>query len=386
MRVLLASSHGTDPAYGGAERYVRDLVAGLTARGHEVALLAAFPQGEDPGVRSWTLHASDWRESPLRRLRNHVGDVVSMPWPRLGRALDELRPDVVHTSNLPGIATGIWEAARRRGIPVVHTLHDYHLLCPRTSLLRRDGSPCRPSPLLCGARTRRLVRWSGAVGHVIAGSEHLLAEHRAVLGRIPQRVIRLPRAPLGSAVPPPPGTRPAVLGYLGALTEAKGVAMLLEAFPRLADLGFELRIAGDGPLRGAVEGAGARYSGVVEGQAKLDFLAAADIGLVPSLWAEPSGPPYVVLEWLAARRPVLTTRHGGLAESATAAGVVSFDGTAQGLAGALAGLGDPGAWDELTGAVPEVTSDADVERWLDEHESVYRALVSTRVSEVSGAP
>ena len=317
MRVLLASSHGTDPAYGGAERYVRDLAAGLTARGHEVALLAAFPQREDPGVPSWTLHASDWRDDPMRRLRNHVGDIVSAPWPRYGEILGELEPDVLHTSNLPGIATGIWEAARRRGVPVAHTIHDYHLLCPRTSLLRGDGSPCRPNPLLCGARTRRLLRWSGAVGQLVAGSEHLLAAHAAALGGIPARVIRLPRAPLPGGAPPPPAARPAVLGYLGALTEAKGVAMLLESLPRITSLGFELRIAGDGPLRGEVERANVRYEGSVDGDAKRSFLGAADVGLVPSLWAEPSGPPYVVLEWLAAGRPVLATRHGGLAEAAS---------------------------------------------------------------------
>ena len=161
--------------------------------------------------------------------------------------------------------------------------------------------------------------------------------------------------------------------------------MLIEALPAFAELGLELRIAGEGPLRGAVERAGVAYAGSVEGRAKLDFFAAADIGLVPSLWAEPSGPPYVVLEWLAARRPVLTTRNGGLAESATAPGVASFDGTVQGLTGTLADLADPGAWRELTAAVPDVSSDADVDRWLDEHESVYGALVSAPAGEVSAA-
>ena len=66
------------------------------------------------------------------------------------------RPDVVHTHNLPGISTGIWETCRRLGRPVVHTLHDYQLLCPRTSLMRTNGEPC-PRGLLCGSVPAHLV-------------------------------------------------------------------------------------------------------------------------------------------------------------------------------------------------------------------------------------
>jgi len=44
MRVLLVNSHGADPAFGGAERYVRDLARGFAARGWDAAVLSAFPQ------------------------------------------------------------------------------------------------------------------------------------------------------------------------------------------------------------------------------------------------------------------------------------------------------------------------------------------------------
>ena len=77
MRILLVNSHGADPAYGGAERYVRDLADGLARRGWEVAVLSAFPQRTGvAGLETLALHVSDWREDGLRRLRNRVGDVV----------------------------------------------------------------------------------------------------------------------------------------------------------------------------------------------------------------------------------------------------------------------------------------------------------------------
>lgn len=378
MRVLLVNAHGADLAYGGAERYVADLATGLRARGAETLVLSAFPvRSSPPGVPMDVLHAADWREDRLRRLANHAGDVAAVPGRRLLAAVSAARPDLVHTSNLPGFSTAVWEAARRLGVPVVHTLHDYHLLCPRTSLLRRDGTPCRPHPLLCGLRTRRLARHAPAVSQVVAGSRHLLRRHEGLFPHAGARVIRLPLRPVGDAPLPPPESPPRTLGYIGALTRPKGVGLLLEAAPALARAGIELRIAGDGPLRAEVEACGpVRYEGLVQGEAKTAFLASCDAGLVPSLWEEPSGPPYVVLEWLAAGRPVLATARGALAEAHELGGVAALEPTVAGLLEAV-GRGER-TWSELAAAVPVVSGDEDVERWLGETEEVYAAAVGAR--------
>jgi glycosyltransferase involved in cell wall biosynthesis len=378
MRALLVNSHGADPAYGGAERYVRELAAGLAGRGWEVAVLSAFPQRTHvEGLETMTLHGSDWREDTPRRIRNRIGDVASAPWPRIASVLEEFRPDLVHTGNLPGIGTGSWEAARRAGIPTVHTLHDYYLLCARTSLVRRDGSPCSPSPLLCGVRTRRLARWAGAVDAIIAGSQHLLGAHAGIFAATPSAVIRLPLAPSPAGpLGPPAALRD--LGYLGALTATKGVDLLLAAAPELARSGVRVRIAGDGPLRARVEDASVDYAGRLDGPAVAEFTRACDAGIVPSTWEEPGGPPYTVCDWLAARRPVLAARRGGLTEMDGLGGVTGFEPTSDGIVGAVSALRDPGSWDGLVAALPEVADDRDLGRWLDEHEAVYRAAIARR--------
>ena len=232
MRVLLVSAHGADTSYGGAERYVSDLALGLRDRGYEPRILSAFPPRETPeGIETAVLHATDWRTSGTRRLRNHLGDVLSVPGPALRRAIADARPDLVHTNNLPGISSAVWESARQAGVPVVHTLHDYHLLCPRTTLVRRDGAPCRPHPLLCGVRTSRLRRFAGAVSHVVAGSEHLLRVHRGFFPRATEAVVRLPLAPLDGAAPEPPAAPLRTMGYIGGLAPTKGVRLLVEAAP-----------------------------------------------------------------------------------------------------------------------------------------------------------
>ena len=369
MRILLVNAHGADPAYGGAEHYVAELASGLAARGHEVSVLSAFPQRSDSGLPTYVLHDSDWRDDRLRRLRNHAGDAAALRWPGVRRLLERARPDLVATSNLSGIGTGLWASAGRLGIPVVHYTHDYQLLCPRTSLVRPDGSPCSPSPLLCGARTRSLGRHTDAVARVLGGSEHLLRAHAALFDGIERQVVRLPLAPLPGGPPAPP-RRLATLGYLGALTEIKGLRLLLAAAPALAAAGVTVRIAGDGPLREEVRTAPAVvYEGFVSGEEKTAFLAACDVGVVPSLWQEPSGPPYVVCDWLAAGRPVLVTAYGGLAEATALGGVATFDATAAGLVTAVAEL-DHAA---LTAAVPRVDDDRDIRRWVDEHETAFTA-------------
>jgi glycosyltransferase involved in cell wall biosynthesis len=44
--------------------------------------------------------------------------------------LDELRPDVLHLHSLLNLSFDVPALAKRRGIPVVATLHDYTLVCP----------------------------------------------------------------------------------------------------------------------------------------------------------------------------------------------------------------------------------------------------------------
>lgn len=379
MRVLLVSSHGADLAYGGAERYVADLLRGLAARGHEVTVLSAFPVTSDAAARTITLHDADWRRSRSRRLRNHAGDVVSAPTGRLREAVAMARPDVLHTSNLPGITTAVWEVGQRLGIPVVHTLHDYYLLCPRVTLERPDGRPCDPHPLLCRMRTKRLARWSDGVREVIAGSEYLLRAHDGLFPSSRSCVLRLPLAAVSQRPLPAPASPPRRVGYLGALERGKGIGPLLDAAPALASLGLTLRIAGDGRLREQVEAVAGRaleYMGRLSGAAKLDFLESTDVALVPSLWAEPSGPPYVLLEWLAAGRPALVSSRGGLAETHGLPGVVLLEPTAEGIARGVESLLDAETWRSAVSGLHQVTDDRDVERWLSEHETVYRRAAS----------
>ena len=336
-------------------------------------MLSAFP-GEHPAeLATAVLHRTDWRSDPTRRVRNRLGDFSASRAGRLEAAVLAAQPDLVHTHNLPGITTAVWGVAARHGIPVVHTLHDYYLLCARSSLTRRDGSACEASPLLCGLRTRRLARWSSAVAAVIGVSRFIVRRHEALFADAARHVVRHPVTPREGEAVPPPGERLATLGYLGSLDRVKGVDLLLEAAGELAQGGCRVRIAGDGRLRPEVESTpGVEYVGVVGGATKHDFLAGCDVGVVPSVWDEPGGPPYTFVEWLAAGRPVLASRRGGLGEAVDELpGAIGIEPTAAGIVSAVRRLLEPEAWRSAVAAVGPIGSPGDFDRWLDDHERIY---------------
>ncbi len=111
--------------------------------------------------------------------------------------------------------------------------------------------------------------------------------------------------------------------YLGRLTEAKGIKILIgvwEVLERQTKAPPQLVIAGDGPLRSFVESRAERmsavtYAGELSGQAKAAALAGARALIVPSLWWEGLG--LVVYEAYDYGRPVLASRSGGLTEIVT---------------------------------------------------------------------
>jgi glycosyltransferase involved in cell wall biosynthesis len=212
------------------------------------------------------------------------------------------------------------------------------------------------------------VRWlyNRAVDAVIAISEGV----RAALLRAGVQADRIRVVPSGidvAAVDPPPGARTAVRAgwdvgaddvlvlVLGALERRKGHAVLLEAARRVAPArpGLRYVFAGDGSERAALATA-ARELGdrVLFAGFRQDVgacLAAADVVALPSLH---EGLGVAALEAMAASRPVVASRVGGLAE-------VVVDGET-GL------FAEPGEPESLATALATLASDRDLRARLGE--------------------
>lgn len=129
--------------------------------------------------------------------------------------------------------------------------------------------------------------------------------------------------------------------FVGRLVSEKGVDSLIRAFHLLvADPKWKNRslvIIGDGPLRGDLEhlviDLGIRenvsFLGLMRGKKLVDIVARARIGVVPSLYEEPSGG--VILELMAAGKNIIVSEKGGHAECVGSAGLKFPNGSYKAL-------------------------------------------------------
>jgi glycosyltransferase involved in cell wall biosynthesis len=175
----------------------------------------------------------------------------------------------------------------------------------------------------------------------------------------------------------PPAARLHTIGYIGNLDPVKGLGLLLDAVPRLAAIGVEVRIAGTGRLRENVEATAAaepsvHYHGVVGGRDKEDFFEACDVGIIPSIWAEPGGPTHTMIEWLASGRPVLVSRRGGLGEIVDEfAGSTAIEPTVTAIVAAVESLAtSPAAWEHAVERVAPLAED-EHDLWVSTYEAIY---------------
>jgi glycosyltransferase involved in cell wall biosynthesis len=385
---------------GGAELIVAWLSEGLTERGHRVTVVSTcgpemqpYPVETRNGVTVIRFFPRNvyWNfardgQKPHRRALWHLRDAWNRDAGRRFQAiLRQAPPDIVHTHLIDGFSATIWRRARRAGIPIVHTAHDYHLLCPRAFLLTRDWRICRHPSLGCRLYRRWHLHTARDVDLFVSPSEFLLEQHRrAGLQARSSAVVRN-----GIPLPPPAerartGARKRFL-LLTRLTVEKGVRTVLQALSTLpADLDFELVIAGRGPLEAEMQQAAAsdprlRFAGYVSGDAKAALLMSADYLVIPSLWYENA--PVAVIEAAAYGLGVVASRIGGLPELVRegGTGVLFPPGDAQALAAAMRGL--------LTGDVelPALARESQalveahsVDRMVDAYLGHYRTLLDPR--------
>ncbi len=249
----------------------------------------------------------------------------------------ENKIDVAHFHNtLPLISPAAYYAARSEGAAVVQTVHNYRLVCP-SGIMTRDDRVCDacvgkavawPAILYACYRDDRLAStvvttmlaahramgtWHKQVDAFIAITE--FARQQLIDGGISGPLITVKP----NFVDPDPGVSTQSDGYalfLGRLTREKGIETLLAAWERLSPA-VTLKIAGDGPLRGAVEKAAAQnpaieYVGRVEREQVFALLDKCAYLVFPSEWFETFG--LVAVEAFAKGKPVIASRLGAMAE------------------------------------------------------------------------
>lgn len=310
LRVLAMNSLA--PPYGGAETHFADLVELL--REHGAVVEVHFPEASaGPGALLDRAFNPEVHRFTKERIR-------------------EFRPDVVHVHNfLRRLSVAPFLAARDAGVATLLTVHDFQLFCPRTWAIRADGSECAaPSVLLCAfggcrggagrvAYALNTFRLRAAASVVRRHATRIVAPSAALASRLTRtlgrevRVLPYRPAPRPDPAFVPPPSRDLV--FVGRISPEKGLREFLGAL----DPAQRLTIAGDGPAlpelaalvrtRGLT---GVRFAGRVPKESVAALVRDHGALVVPSVWMENS--PLVVHEALAAGRPVLASRRGGIPE------------------------------------------------------------------------
>jgi glycosyltransferase involved in cell wall biosynthesis len=321
MKVVVAHNRYSSAQPSGENTIVDAEITQLRAAG--VAVVPFLRDSDDIGALPAT-----------RKALVPISPIIA---PEAQRALRELikdeRPDVLHLHNpYPLISPWIVRTAHAHGLPVVQTVHNYRQVCVN-GLYFRDGHICHdcrgravPLPAVrhaCyrGSRAQSVVMATALTAH--RGTWHsverylaltdAIAAHLRDYGIPDERIVVKPNAIPDPGPPPPLGE-----GFLFAsrLSPEKGLALLLDAWARHPEgtLGT-LRIASDGPLRDLARAAADSRSDVVflgpqnPGGVRAAMRDSAVL-LAPSTWLDVL--PTVILEALAAGRPVLGTNLGGI--------------------------------------------------------------------------
>jgi glycosyltransferase involved in cell wall biosynthesis len=321
VRILLVSDF-FPPTPGGMESHVRRLAEALIDRGHEIAVVTGtycpdpLPGGAIVEFSPTILSRVPWVfEDGARQYLSPFPDPVFSRAVR--RVAESWQADIIHAHGWCAFSS-YWPDAP----PLVVTLHDHGLRCPKRTLLRGKAECSRGRGMRCmtcrgdQATAKRIplaamMGWS--VSHLMAHTGRFIAVSHSVAERVTE--IGLPASQItiianfidtGSEMPADGPSTPIAL-YVGPDGHHKGRSVAIEAFTRLPPGTATLVLVGSST---AVNIDGVSNLGYLRGAALWEQYRRASVALVPSVWPEPC--PTVALEAMAFGLPVIGSRIGGI--------------------------------------------------------------------------
>lgn len=358
-----------DGRAGGGSSHVLQLCQSMVDRGLDAHLLTDCDshverQARAAGLSVFTL--------PFFR----GGRLNPRLWFGTAQLTKDLSPSLIHAHGARAALPVAISRTRQRttGPAFVYTVHGYHFLGKGLIARRLAASAER----FCSKVADRTV--------FVCAHDAAIAERWRLLPASAEHEVLYNGIDLADL----PAHRPAkrfAIAFLGRLAAVKNPLLLLEIMDRLRDLPVDLRIIGDGALRGELErraeamGLSARISiiGELSRADALQALARCRALLLPSRW---EGLPIAVLEAMAIGTVVTASRVGGLGEMIEhgETGWLIEPGDADGFANAIRKLV---ADDSLAVRMAERARTRAAERFawsrtLDAHLTLYQRLMAGR--------
>lgn len=360
---ILKVIHGYPFRYNaGSEVYSQMLCHELVKQGHEVVV---FTRQEDAYKPEYSV---EWERDPLNPnirvfLINKAHSRDGYQHIKVDQAfeilLKEFKPDIVHIGHLNHLSTSIVGVAHEHRIPIVFTLHDFWLMCPRGQFLQATNSLTNNLYPVCNSQDnqkcakicysryfssqedeedlRYWTRWvekrmahikemSRLVDLYIAPSHYLRNRFIHDFAFEPSKIVYLDYGFNRERLKSKKRTRENefVFGYIGTHKQAKGIFHLIQAFtqthenavlkiwgsplePFTKSLKSYIRSLGKSIEEKIFWMGGYRNDLIVD-----DVFNHVDAIVVPSIWGENS--PLVIHEALEAKVPIITSNFGGMKE------------------------------------------------------------------------
>lgn len=331
MKVLILNSLYHPNVVGGAEKSVQILAETLLANDHTPVIACTSDRNFIAWVNGvkvyyvkvpnlyWMRRAAEqasWKK-PLWHLLDANNPYTPSP---IAQIIRIEQPDVMHTNVLAGFSVGAWKAARDCRLPIVHTIRDHYLLCPRSELYH-NGKKCEKQCLKCRLFSIPKRKTSALVDAVTGVGKYILNEHltkgyfpKAKVSTHIYNPVQLPRAESFRESK----TRAGRLrfGYVGMLVEGKGIEFLLKRFSENRPGDAELRVFGrandiqyENYLKETYQADNIHFEGRREPE---EIYTSIDVAVVPSLRDEAFG--RIVPEANSYGKPVLVSNRGALPE------------------------------------------------------------------------
>jgi glycosyltransferase involved in cell wall biosynthesis len=328
MRVLLVHNTGASSLPSGEESVVRQEAKSLESAGVDCRLhMISSEQLYGKGL---------WG-------RIKIGLNIFWSFPAMAlidQLLDQEQPDIVHFHGvLPLLTPAVFFACKRRGIPVVQTLHNFRWLCVEGGLFRANhycdrclgGIGWQGVIHGCarGSRLLSLVLFLVNVIYIVTGLlqkwvDHFIAVSDFVritymYAGFSEEKITI-KANTLEALPPLSDHERSGVAYAGRLSAGKGTSILRHL---IHTLDIPIHIIGDGPdfqdlkkFCCLEKHTHVVFTGYLSRVEVLDIFARSQCVVVPSLCGETFG--LTALEAFSCGTPVVASRLGGLTELLTA--------------------------------------------------------------------
>ncbi len=374
MRILVVVHLFPPKDSAGTEVYTRNLSHEFKRRGNEVFV---YHTERDPDRPQYELTRVENDGLPtFRAIHNYRFQTFRDTYwdermeENFREILAEVKPDVVHCQHLHLHSMGYLTILEELNIPVIYTLAEYLLLCPRNGwLIRPDYSLCDgPTPRQCGHCTlglpppnktilpQRLDRFLGKLKQRIGmrdvryveANRQRNQEIKEQLAKVdlfiaPSMFLRdqflknemiekdrIIHSDYGFRVKemlalkkdgaPKKNSGPLRIGFTGAISVWKGVDVLVEAMSGISESEAVCEIYGDldafppfvKRLRQLATRGNVHFKGRFDNTKIAEVLDRFDVLVVPSIWFENS--PLTIHEAFLYGVPVITSGEGGMAE------------------------------------------------------------------------